>query len=201
MRYTILWTYVIVFLLIACKNENLQKPEEKQIDNSFEAFLMHFKTAELPFTVPTQEWYDKYTEVVGVEFYDTFVVKKLFGKQPNSAYAFYARLKNNNFDPIIIVQEKKDGSYFWLFTLTKKNHSVLDSALIAFKRVSESELDEQTATIDKDWKIKAKRDLNIVIIPEDEVKLMKQGIKSEKKHFSYKWEVKPNGKIEKISGN
>ncbi len=192
---------LLLFFFFACEEEYKEKdihiPEMPRTEFSFEEFVAKFKEAELPFTLPEDKWYQEYSQVVGVEFYDTFIVGKLFGKKEDVAYAFYAKFKHPQLLPLILVEERETGSFFYLFTIHPETYEVLDSTVIAFKRVSESELDIQTATIHPDFTITARRDYTQTIVPQNEKDLITKGIQTYKKQYSYKWVIQPDGKIEK----
>ncbi len=196
-KYLFLGLFLFLF---ACEEEykakDIEIPEMPRTQYSFEEFVAKFKEAELPFTLPEDQWYKEYAEVVGVEFYDTFIVGKLFGKKQNTAYSFYAKFKHPQLLPLILVEERETGSFFYLFTLHPNTYEVLDSNIIAFRRVSESELDVQTATIRPDFSITAIRNYTQTIVPANEADLIKLGIQTHKKQFSYKWVIQPDGKIE-----
>ncbi len=191
------------FLLSGCNElpqDSLPPLPKLQEKATFQDFLNNFPQASLPFTVFEESWYQEKTQTIGVAYYDTFVVSKngLFPDGKGRSFAFYARIQGDfAFIPLIVVEEHKEGSDFWLITLNPKNYQVIDKEIIAFRRIGKDLMDTQIATIDKQWRIKAKRTIEKVYIPETEVQAALMGGAKSETMVQYKtWQVNDDGTIQ-----
>ena len=197
--------FLCVLFLWQCKEapkaKKFPKLPKLRTNFTFEEFLQRFHEIKLPAILPETFHYKQYAKTIGVEFYDTFVVKKLFGKKKDVSYAYYATFKHPKVLPLIIIEERKNGSFYYLLTLKKKEYSVIDSAVIAFTQVSEEIIDEQKAKIFPNYRITAQRNLAITKVPKTEAELLQKGIQVEKKNFSYQWQLTADGTIRAIHTN
>lgn len=169
-------------------------------------FYSEFPLLSLPVEIYDDEWYNNKVKTIGIAYYDTFVVhpKGLFPevKGEQVAFGFYGRIANQSgFIPLILVQERKDGSYFYLITLEPDTSrlKVIDKEIIAFRKVSEEYLDVQKAIINLNWQIIAKREYTQVKAPKSiEEAAQMGGVQIKKSEETYRWKVLPDGKIEAI---
>lgn len=170
-------------------------------------FLSDFPTLSLPVKVFDEEWYNTKVRTIGIAYYDTFIVHPngIFPEAKNEemAFGFYGKIKTEEkFIPLIIVQEKKDGSFFYLVTLEPDTSrlKVIDKEIIAFRKVSEDHLDIQKATINLNWQIVAKREYTQIIAPKSIEEAAQMGnVKITKREEKHTWKVNSNGTIEIIN--
>lgn len=167
-------------------------------------FLSEFPALSLPVEVFDEEWYNNKVKTIGIAYFDTFIVHPngIFpeSKGEETAFGFYGKIADEKrFLPLIIVQEKKDGSYFYFVTLQPDTSrlKVIDKEIIAFRKISEEHLDIQKAIINLNWQIVAKREYTHITAPKSVEEAADMGnVKIEKREEKHSWKVNSDGTIE-----
>jgi len=170
----------------------------KTLDKNFGDFFNEFPYLNLPKTIiPQEESSKKSGKTITGDYLKPFVVGqgKLFDSLPSTAYAFFGRLNiQASFKAIILIQERKDGSYYFLCTLNEQNQ-LIEKQEFAFIKVGDGFLHTKNATIQKNLTITINERIERTSVSTSANDLQKIGIQKNTTTSTSKIKITPEGKF------